>query len=94
MTICGIQPKSIEIIRKPIDPNTVEFFDTTSLQLSHDGTRFEYLTVKQLREVLGESRRLWVGLENKFATAKQTRPTELTGMVLRGAGARAWRRAP
>ena len=92
MTICGIQPKSIETIRKPIDPNTIEFFDTTSLQLSHDGTRFESITVKQLREILGEGqkRRLWVGLENKFATANQTRPTELTGMVLRGAAARAW----
>lgn len=78
MTIKGTEPKSVETIRKRVEPKSVEFFDTTNLGLSRDGLRYERLVPNDLRCTLGraEKERLWLRLENSFDVKAQPLRTD------------------
>ena len=78
MTINGIEPKSADTVRKRIEPDSVEFFDTTGISLSGDGIRFEGFSSGDLKSALGraERGRFWFRLENEFDAKAQSIRTD------------------
>jgi len=78
MTINGIEPKSADTVRKRIEPDSVEFFDTTGISLSRDGIRFEGFSSGDLKSALGraERGRFWLRLENEFDAKAQSIRTD------------------